>query len=197
MPARFSKAETASLAGHYAQALVDLAAQAGSAEQVLAEMQGLAAVVDETPGLEDYLDSPFIPSSRKWELLHAAVGGKVSPLTNNFLGVLVRNGRAGFVVSVARRYEELDDFRQGRVTVTVESAVDLDEATQERLKTVLREVLAVEPLLQLQVDKTMLGGLKLRLGDQIIDASLDIKLHLMHASMLRQGRLKAGKTVLD
>lgn len=197
MPARFSHAQTMSLAGHYAQALLDLAAQAGSAEQVLAEVQGLAAVVHETPGLEDYLDSPFIPSGRKWELLLAAVTGKVSALTADFLGVLVRNGRGGFIEPVAQRYEELNNQRLGRVGVLVQSAVELDESTQERLKEVLREALAVEPMLQMRVDKGMLGGLKLRVGDQIIDASLDAKLHRMRADLLRRSRLQASKAVLD
>lgn len=197
MPARFSQAQTMSLAGHYAQALLELTAQAGSTEQVLAELQGLAATVRETAGLEEYLDSPFIPPGRKWELVESGVKGKVSELTRNFLGVLVRNGRAGFIVAVAQRFEELNNDRLGRVSVTVQSAVELDDAMQDRLKVVLREALAVEPMLQLQVDKSMLGGLRLRLADQVIDASLDIKLQLMHAKMLRQSGIQARKAALD
>ena len=197
MPARFSHAQTMSLSGQYAQALLDLAAQAGQAEQVLAELQGLAAVVRETTGLEEYLDSPFIPSVRKWGLLRAAVEGKVSALTADFLGVLVRNGRGGFIEPVAQRYEEFNDHRLGRVGVMVQSAVELDEPTQERLKQVLRELLAVQPMLQMRVDKGMLGGLKLRVGDQIIDASLDAKLQRMRADLLRRSRLQASKAVLD
>ena len=174
------------LADEYAQALLESAEAAGPAEAVAADLSALAEAVRHVPGVDAYWLSPLIPADVRAGRIGEALAPLVSPLTLDFLRVLVRNGRGTLLERIGERYERLRDLRAGKVEVIVTTAVPLDEPMRRQVASVLREALDAEPRMQLEVDPDVLGGMTVRIGDRVIDASVAGALARLRAEMIRR-----------
>jgi F-type H+-transporting ATPase subunit delta len=120
----------------------------------------------------------------------AAVGGiaaaaramQVDPTTANFLGVLARNGRLRELGNVIRYFNLLAAQHRGETTAEVTSAHPLDDDQVAALKANLKTRLGRDVAVDLTVDPTILGGLVVKVGSQMIDGSIRTKLNtLAHA----------------
>jgi F-type H+-transporting ATPase subunit delta len=172
------------VASEYARALLGLAAEAGMAEAVEEDLTALVGAFGSDEALAEFLASPAVAPSARQEALDRALGGRVSALALDFMSVLQRNGRGGLLPDVAAAYHRLLIARSGGVEVTVFSAVELDDELRGRLAAVLRDVLGADPVMQLTVDPEVLGGLRLRVGDRVIDASLAGALQRLREDLL-------------
>ena len=85
--------------------------------------------------------------------------------------------------AIARRFRELLSARQGRVEVLVTTAVPLDEQQRDRIVEALRGALGIEPLLRTSVDANALGGMIVRIGDRVYDASVATELERLRQSL--------------
>ncbi len=175
------------LADEYATALLDTAEPEGLAETVAGDLAVVAQAVGQVPELEVFWLTPLIPVDVRVERIVAALDGRVCGLTLDFLRVLIRNGRGGLVALVGERYALLRDVRGGKVPVTVTTAVPLDEATKEQVASALREALDAEPVMRVEVDPDVLGGVTVRIGDRVMDASLAGALARLRAELIRRG----------
>ena len=175
------------IASEYAQALLDLAAEAAAAEAVEDDLTALVGAFGADERLAEFLASPAIAPSARQEVLDRALTGRVSTLARDFVSVLQRNGRGGLLPDVAEAYHRLLIARSGGVEVTVFSAVELDEELRGQLAAVLRDFLGADPVMQLTVDPDVLGGLRLRVGDRVIDASVAGALQRLREDLLHHG----------
>ena len=108
-------------------------------------------------------------------------------LVRNLLGVLNHNNRLWLVRPVAAAYRDLLDHRAGRVRVRVTSAVPLTDEQRGRLAETLAARLKKTPVLSVAVDPELLGGLVVRVGDQVIDSSVRTRLETLRSQLLEQG----------
>ena len=175
------------LADEYARALLDAAEAEGLAQTVADDLAALAEAAGRVPEMEAYWLSPLIPADVRAERTARALAPLVCPLTVDFVGVLVGNGRGALLGRVRQRYDLLRDLGAGKVEVTVTTAVPLDEPTAQRVASALRETLDVEPRMQLEVDRDLLGGITVRMGDRVLDASVAGALDRLRAEMIRRG----------
>jgi len=178
------------LARIYAGALFEEAEKAGgqdAIESTLAELEDILAIAREDPQFAEFLTSQILPADKREASLRAIFKDRVSDLTRNFLLVLNQKGRLDHLGAIAAAYDERLQERFGRIEVDVYAASPIDDAQAGAIEGRLREVLGKEPVLHRYVDESMLGGLRLRIGDQLVDASVSTQLRRMRERLGASG----------
>jgi F-type H+-transporting ATPase subunit delta len=169
----------------YAQALLTAAEKQGRADEVFEQLNSLIEdVFAADPRVESFLASPAVPRPAKAPVLRAVFGDRAGPLFTNFLLVLNDHGRLELLRHVRFAYRQLLDERQRRVRVQVRSAVPLPDDQRQRLEQDLREAFRLNPVLETQVDPDLLGGLTVRVGDWLYDASLRTQLQTIRNQIM-------------
>jgi len=169
----------------YVQAFLAVAANAGREAELVAEVESFVNdVLDRFPELEDALRSEFIDAEDKLAVLDRIFQGRASTPVLNFLKVLAIRGRLGIVRSIARVLHRLHAERSGRKDVEVRVPRELDAALQNEIRDQLRKLLAAEPVLNVVVDPSLLAGMKLRVGDQVYDASVATQFELARRAVI-------------
>lgn len=163
------------LADVYAEALLSLLGDQ-EAEAVAAELEALLAVMDEVDGFEDLLAGGMLRRRELSALVHRVFDGRCSRTAFSFLAVLARRGRLGMLRRTARRFRALLDARQGKVHVVATTAAPMDTDRQEQVRQMVAETLGIEPIMEFTVDEKLLGGMVLRAGDHLYDASAATRL---------------------
>jgi F-type H+-transporting ATPase subunit delta len=174
----------ASLAGRYASALFDLARDQKQIDAVGRSVDSLSQALADSRDLDQLVISPLIGREDAGKAL-AAVAEQLAldPITTNFVGVLARNGRKAELRNVIRAFRNLAANHRGETTAEVVSAHPLNDDQIDRLKSQLRGRAGRDVAIEARVDPSILGGLKVKLGSQMIDASLRTKLNRLAQAM--------------
>ena len=174
----------ASLAGRYAVALFELAAEDGVVSAVEADLDKLSAALDQSPELASLTTNPQLGRKAKMAAIEeVAKLLEVSTLTRRFLGVLAENRRLAETGRVIRAFREIAAAQRGEVSAEVISARPLTEDQLSSLKQKLtaREGRTVK--LTSSVDPDMLGGLIVTIGSKRIDGSIRTRLNALTQAM--------------
>ncbi len=176
------------VARRYAQALFSLAQEHRRDPEQWLEALRLVARLAEDPEVHALLDSPKVPLAEKQRIVEAALAA-FDPLCRNFVYVLIARHRfePAFVRAVVAEFERLVLAAQGVVVAEVQTAVDLTEEEKERLARRLEALLGKRVVVRHQVTPRILGGVVVKIGDQLIDASVAGRL-----AALRQHLVEAG-----
>jgi F-type H+-transporting ATPase subunit delta len=170
----------------YAQALFELADQAGVLAVVEADLKTLDQAEHDHAELRRALANPTISHEDKGKVLVAVANAAgCSPLTRNFLGILAANLRAAALPAATKAFARLMAARRGAVAAEVTSAVPLTAAQAEGVAAALRQALGKDPDITTRVDPAILGGLKVRVGSRLFDSSLKSKLDHMKFALTR------------
>jgi F-type H+-transporting ATPase subunit delta len=164
------------VAKRYAKSLFDLAQEQGVLDPVNQDMSLLVSVCDANRDLTLLLGNPIINSDKKLAVLTAVFGSKVSKLTMAFIQIITRKGREGFLAGIAREFVAQYKRSKGIATAIVTSAIGLDEKLRSEVYRIVRESLKSEVELIEKVDKNLIGGFVLRVGDKQFDASVSSEL---------------------
>lgn len=157
----------------YARALMAAVIKAGVADEVLGQ---LADVVDGcvrvNPSLAAAFASPRIDEQEKIRVLDRLFGDRVHPVLLNFLKVMARRGRLGYLTAVRDAAVALHDESLGRVVAEVRTAIPLDDDLRAEIRRQIAESLQKEVRLTDSVDASLLGGMVVRVGDTVYDSSV-------------------------
>ena len=159
------------LARPYAQAAFRQAEREDAVDAWSEGLELIAAVTGD-PALARLLADPRAPADRVTELVIDVCGGALSATMTNFVRVLGEGRRLGLGPAVARLFEEERRRRAGRSAVEVVSAYPLEPAHVELLAEAVRRRLGHAITLRTSVDESLIGGVVIRVGDSVIDASL-------------------------
>ena len=146
--------------------------KSGTTETVVEELENIASVMAELPQVEATLESPRVPWESKDRMLNSAFADKVSTELLNFLKVVTRRGRFDCLGAIAVSAREQFTELRGRVRVEVRTADALDAETLSLVADRLRVALGREVDLAVSVDDSLIGGLVVRVGDTVYDASV-------------------------
>lgn len=174
----------ASLAGRYASALFELAAEGGTVSAVESDLEQLAAALAASPELRDVTTNPELSRKAQGAAI-AAVADYLglSGLTGNFLGVLAANRRLGALGNIIRAFQAIAAAQRGEVTADVTSAHALNEEQLAQLKEKLTARQGRTVKLKSSVDPDLLGGLVITIGSQRIDGSIRTRLNSLANAM--------------
>jgi F-type H+-transporting ATPase subunit delta len=161
------------IADVYAKGLLDAAEGAGRTAAVIEEFDAvMSEVIDKFPKLEAVLDSGLVLPEEKESILGKTLAGRVSPLTVNFLKVVARHGRLDCLRAIHRQTHAAYDRLRRRIPVRLTTATPVSGAMLAKIVAELRGKLEGEPIVEQQVDPSLIGGAVLRVGDVIYDGSI-------------------------
>ena len=175
-------ADNNTVARPYAQAIFDLAHEAGELA-AWSESLGTAGQLSADGQIAEYLANPEFSNEQRLEFLVGLfTKAKANVLAGsdkhgtNFLKLLIENGRVGVLAEIAEHFEVLKADVEGTVDVMVTSASPLSAAQQKEISTVLAKRLGREVNIETEIDEKLIGGAVIKAGDVVIDGSLRARL---------------------
>jgi F-type H+-transporting ATPase subunit delta len=174
----------ASLAGRYASALFDLARDERQIDAVARSLDALNQALLDSMDFAELIASPLVSreaAGKAFAALAPQLG--LDPITTNFLGVLARNGRKGQLRAIVRAFRRLAAEHRGEITAEVVTARPLKDDQLAALKAQLRTRAGRDVTIDAEVDPGILGGIVVKLGSQMIDASIRTKLNRLAQAM--------------
>lgn len=174
----------ASLAGRYATALFALATENKAIDKVEASLASLNKALNESDELKALISSPVLSRADAGTTIAAiAKKMKLDGLTANMLGVLAANRRLDQMPAVIRAFATLASAHRGEITAEVTSAHPLDDAQIDALKSQLKKRVGNDVSVSTSVDPSILGGLVVKIGSQMIDSSIKTRLNTLSQAM--------------
>ncbi len=170
----------------YAQAAFKLALEKGELDSWQASLRKIADITTDEK-LVASLENPELPFEAKKALL-AGLLGKINPLTLNLAYLLVHKGRLGIAGDISRQYDRLLDTHYGIEHIEVITALPLSDEDRERISSRFGEIIGRKVIIDAQVDHSLVGGLKARIGDTLIDGSVKSKLRALRKSLVEISR---------
>ncbi len=168
-------AETITIARPYAKAVFENARQNSSIPEWSETLATLAAVSDNDEA-ETLLQHPGVTAAEKASLVVELSGGKLSESAQNFVHTLAENKRLTLLKDIQSLFEHYRSQLESTVDVSVETAFEIDEGLQQKLAGALQQKLDRKVTLQTTLNKALIGGVIVRAGDTVIDASVRGKL---------------------
>ena len=159
------------IAAVYARALLEVAREHGRLDVVHEQLDELADAIDANRDLQVFLFSPYFSSQEKREGLERALTD-ADPLLTNFLGVLIEKHRMPVIFRIRRELDTLWETENRMLAVAVTSAIELDGTTVEEIGARIGERTGRRVTVTSNVDPNILGGIVVRVGNSILDASI-------------------------
>ena len=166
----------------YARSLFEVAKEQDKLDVVKEQLGQFAEALDGNRELSIYFFSPYFSTPEKKDGLGKLLDGADDVVTN-FLALLIENHRMPVIFRVRREYDTLWEHENRRLPVTVTSAVALDEATVKAIGDAIGQQTGQQVDLTANVDPDVLGGLIVRVGNSILDASIRNRLENLRRSV--------------
>lgn len=160
------------IADVYAEALFDLAAEAGRIPEVRDELDELVSLLKRAPDFEKFLTSRMLEAEGRAAGLEKMFRHRLSDLVLHTLLVMNRHGRCGLLKALRRRFVLRQEGAANEVEVTVTSAVKLGRSERTEVEAIAAEISGKRPLVEYVVDSRILGGLILQVGELRLDNSV-------------------------
>jgi F-type H+-transporting ATPase subunit delta len=176
------------IARPYAAALFDLAKSEKTVESVEQGLDRLVALASESPDFARFLRSPVINAEEKLVAMHAVLErAKPHTMVGDFVRVVARNGRLFALPAMIAAFKDLAAGHRGEISADVTSATPLSAAQAKSLAETLTSKIGKSVSLNQFVDPSLIGGLVVKVGSQMIDSSLKTKLQAMKIAMKEVG----------
>lgn len=173
-------AELATIARPYAEALFKASS---------ADLQGTAAWLDKVaaiagnPELQQFADNPKATAEQVLGVIVGAHGSALPPAANNFLIALLENGRFAVLGEIARQFRALANAQSGSSDAVVHSAFPIDAAALGSIASVLEKRFGRKLQLTVQQDPSLIGGIRVVVGDEVLDTSVKARLEQMKVAL--------------
>lgn len=169
----------------YAEALFTLAFESHKVDEYFAVLTDIRTVVEENPEYTLFLNSPAVPLSERLAAIDEAFSKNAPEYIVSFLKLLCENGRIRELIPCIKEFEELKKISSNITTATVYSAIELTDSQKERLCKKLSSTLGKTVEAVYNVDKTLLGGIKVEIHGKTIDSSVINNLKRIKGVMTR------------
>jgi F-type H+-transporting ATPase subunit delta len=172
------------LAERYAAALFDIADERRVLDATAADLRQLRAMLTESPDLGRVINSLILPRDAQGRAVTAvAEAAGLTRLVRDFLAVVARNRRLFAVPAMIAAYLTKLAARRGEITAEVVAAQPLTEAQLDALGAELRRSAGRRVAVDIRVDAGLLGGIVVKLGSRLVDASLNGRLRRLQTAM--------------
>ncbi len=164
------------ITNRYAKALLDLAISENSLDKISQDIGFVQKSVSSIRELSLLLKSPIVKRDKKKQIFHEIFVNKISDTSLKFCELVINRQRSELLPDIIRRFFELRNEFLNIKNIEVVSAVELDENQINLLKSILEQNLNKKVWLSLEVDRTLIGGFKVKIDDTVVDASLQYQL---------------------
>jgi F-type H+-transporting ATPase subunit delta len=159
------------LARVYGRSLFQVALEQGKLDELREQLGQFADALEENRQLAVFFFSPYFSTIEKQDALGRLLTGAEEALLN-FLSLLIENHRMPVIFRIRQQYEQLWEEKNRLLPVEITSAIELDQATTESLGRTIGERAGCKVTLAARVDPDILGGIVVRVGNSILDASI-------------------------
>lgn len=192
------EAQPDAVARVYAHALYDLATEQGGrakVEESLAELEDILELAAGNAQLSELLASRAIPADARTESLSRMFSGRVTQTTLQFLQTLNKKGRLAHLPAIAAAFDSLVQEKFGRVEVDVITASPMNPADLQQISNGLSVALKKDVVVHTYTEPAMIGGVKFRIGDQLLDGSVATNLRNIKDQLDTKGSSKLRSTI--
>ena len=168
----------------YAAALYDLAAEKKLVDPVLEDLSNLKNMLKDNKELSLVIKSPLITSIDKLNIFESLLKKiNANELTSTFLKVIEKNKRFSNLASIISQFMNINSQKRGDVLADITSADELNDDQKNNITNQLKSILGDKLSLSFDVDKSIMGGLIVKVGSKMIDTSLANKINKLKIAM--------------
>lgn len=168
----------------YAGALFDIGIEKGKIDQIEEELNFITVIVIENRDFRLFLNAPSITKESKKKFIEKIFSGMLSETFMSFLYVLIDKERQSRISEINESLIELIDFENNRQRVEIVSNVGLDKDILEKIEYILSKKLNKNIIITEIIDKSILGGVIIKIGDLIYDGSIIKDLQKIRRNLL-------------
>lgn len=176
---------SASVTEPYAEALMSIAQSGNFVDQAAENVEFILSILKESDEFNALISNPLIKGESKKAVIRQVTEGRVEAVFSNFLMLLVDRRRIFLLESVCRQFQAMVRELRNTVLAEVTSTIELNEAQQETVKQKVQSMTNANAIeLEMKVDPDLLGGVIIKIGSQVLDASIRGQLRRINASLL-------------
>lgn len=192
------------LAEIYARSLFELAEGRGGRDVIegtLSELEDILEVARTNARFNEFLASRVLPVGQRSASIEKIFKGRTSDLTLRFLQVINEKGRLSHLPAITQAYDRLVQEKFGRVEVDVYTASPVSPDELKTIRDRLQKALGKDPIVHPYTDESMIGGIRLQIGDKLVDGSLSTRLRKLRDQLSVEGaaevRARAERMIDD
>ncbi len=174
--------DNATIARPYASAVFEYAQEEGNMEQWSSLLESLSLIVQDEQ-MRLILSSPKISHEQLLELITGIIGKQKSAASMNFIKVLISANRLKYVSNIYELFEKRRAEAEGRMEVNVLTAYELESNQGNKISEVMSSKLGKKVNISSVIDKSLIGGMIIKAGDSVIDASIRGRLTELHNNL--------------
>lgn len=172
------------VAARYASALFDLAREGNSIDAVAADLDRFDSLIQASPDLQRLIRNPIFTAEEQAGAIGALIGrAGITGLVGNFIRLVASNRRLFALPDMIRAFRELVADARGIVRAQVTLAEPPSDRALNDIKAALRDVAKAEVNLDVKIDPSLIGGLIVKMGSRMVDASVRTKLNSIRLAM--------------
>jgi F-type H+-transporting ATPase subunit delta len=170
----------------YAEAFINIAAGTEDIDSLQEELQGLMELFKSQPVFRTFMLDPEIKTENKKAVVRKAFSNNLKTETVNLLLLLLDKGRIKFLPGIYEEFVRMADKKKNILNMTVYSAAGLDESQVERIKDKYKKLYNASTVkAEVRVDTALIGGVKVKIGDKVIDDSLKGRLESLKELLIK------------
>ncbi|HEY0029711.1 MAG TPA: ATP synthase F1 subunit delta [Bacteroidia bacterium] len=167
------------VATRYAKSFIDLTMELGVLEQAYADMKLVVDVCKSNHDFVVFLKSPIVKTDKKQAVLKEIFSGKLNKVTDTYIHLITDKKREVYLAEIAAEFVNQYKIKKQILTAVVITASGLDETIRKKVMEIVKGASKSDVVLEERIDKNLIGGFVLRVGDKQIDASIARKLNLL------------------
>lgn len=170
------------VASRYAKSFIDLSIEQGALEQAYNDMKTIAGVCRSNHDFVIFLKSPVIKTDKKQAVLKQIFEGKLNKITDEYVQLITAKKREIYLAEIATEFIAQYKEKKKILTAVVITANGLDDSIRAKVMEIVKGASQSDVVLEEKIDKNIIGGFVLRVGDKQVDASIARKLNALKRS---------------
>lgn len=178
------------VAARYAKSFIDLTTQQGVLEQACTDMKYVLEVCKSNPDFVNFLKSPIIKTDKKQAVLKDLFGTKFNKVTDSYIQLITAKKREVFLQDIASEFVNQYKAKKQILTAVITTANGLDDVLRKQVMDLVKGAGSNEVVLEEKINKNIIGGFIIRVGDKQLDASIQNKLNALKRSFTENPYIK-------
>lgn len=170
----------------YALALYKVAEEKNKVDEYLQDLREICDIIDNNTELKAVIEYPQISTKQKKRIFIDIFKGKIDKELLSFLLILIEKGRILYLREKLNQFEQINLEKKNVVIAQVKSVIEMTDEQTSTLKSKLEKMYNKTVIIKHEIDKSIIGGLYVRVGNDVIDGSIKSKLDDMRALMLKR-----------
>jgi F-type H+-transporting ATPase subunit delta len=172
-------------AARYAKAFFAIAQEKSALKAVVDDFEAIGAAIENSKEFNSFLKAPLISSEKRVAALKALFEAKANKTTFEFLLFLVKKSRLDILADVISEFAKLNDRLNNVERISITSAFPMAADQVEAIKTRLQQKLSKGIVAEVKVEPGLIGGFKIKVGDQVYDLSIETQLKQLKQSVVK------------